>query len=185
MGNPSKTEILPPPSPSSCAALLSLLIPQNTETPALEPSIMLQTGTKAANKLIWAKLIYLQISYLPFFPVAIPPLQAGCHFNHDFHNIFIKCLHMFPRLALSREWYKKPFWKEYDPEENLSVFYVGVRDEQMQFVLLLNKVFQSIVWKIKSCKSSLLSGPSSWLTKNVPIRKDGETKRPWATANPA
>lgn len=90
-------------------------------TPAVEQRIMLQTRTKAANKLIWAKLIYLQISYLPFFPVAIPLLQADCHFNHDFHNIFIKWLHMFPKLALSREWYKKPFWKEYDPGENLSI----------------------------------------------------------------
>lgn len=45
---------------------------------------------------------------------------------------------------------QKTFWKKYNPRENLTVFYVGVGDEQMQFILLLNKLFQSIVWKIKN-----------------------------------
>lgn len=144
---------------------------------------MLQTWTKAANKLIWAKLIYLRISYLPFSSVAIPLLQADCHFNGVFHDIFIKWLHMFPRQAASRAWYKKAIWKEYDSGENLSVLYIGVGDEWMQRILLLNKVCQSIVWKIKHSKCSLLLAPSIRLPRNVPMRKDGEVKSPWASAN--
>lgn len=146
---------------------------------------MLQTWTKAANKLIWAKLIYLHISYLPFFPVAIPLLQAECHFIGVFNNIFIKWLHMFPRQAVSRTWYKKTFWNEYGSGENLSVLYVGVGDEWMQLILLLNNVCQSILWKIKNCKSSLLLSPSIWPPRNVPMRKDGEVESPWASAKPA